>query len=74
MVEFAKGKALIGPAITLIGGVSALIVGVIEYEYFSSIPGYIPPVFPQLNYNPIVILILGILGLIVGILAVIILS
>jgi len=67
LVEIVKGKGLIGPVITLIGGVFALTVGVIEYVDLSSMP-----ILPaEALVPPIIILILGAIGLLAGVLAVI---
>ncbi|MFX0022236.1 MAG: hypothetical protein ACFE9S_07905 [Candidatus Hermodarchaeota archaeon] len=68
MVEFVKGKALIGPAIIVVGGAFALIVGVIVYVDLNYLLGL---AFPEALVPPIVILILGIVGLLAGVLAVI---
>jgi hypothetical protein len=67
LVEFVKGKDLIGPVISIFGGVFALIVGVIVYVDLRSMLG-LPP---ETLVPPIIILILGAIGLLAGVLAVI---
>ncbi|MHA2379962.1 MAG: hypothetical protein ACXADS_11865 [Candidatus Thorarchaeota archaeon] len=67
MVEFVKGKAFLGPALTLIGGISSLLVGVY---------GLIDPALmglfettPMIIVPQVASLIFGIIILVVGILA-----
>ncbi len=67
LVEIVKGKSLIGPVISIIGGVFALVVGVIVYVDLSSM-SILPA---EALVPPIVILILGAIGLLAGVLDII---
>lgn len=67
MVTFVKGKNLLGPVITIFGGIFGLIVGAM-----AAVDIYpILPSLPEALIPPIVSIILAILTLIVGILALI---
>ncbi|MFX1441749.1 MAG: hypothetical protein ACFFFD_16030 [Promethearchaeota archaeon] len=66
MVEFVKGKALVGPVVTLIGGIYSLIVGLMGVIESLTTYQAIYATNPMIIVPGVMLLIFGIIILILG--------